>query len=286
MMFWKRQPAYSERRRRREEASIFGADAQENNRLDLQHFLFRWEFGDDFSAPLRRPHALLDVACGTGRWAREIARRFPHTYVVGFDVNRDQIDRALDYSRQQGETLPENCTFQTGDALQRFPFADGRFSLVMARANSAYVPVPAWPVLLNELLRVTAPDGWIEVRDFGVIRSQSLALTAMTGIFVGLAAQRPIHPGVGPYLRHYFAALPLRTVQIQTRTVRSGPQHPTRGGRLLLADYLMLMERVIPMIVRSGLANEPQWQQLLAQAHHETTQCSTEVELTAAYGRR
>ena len=90
----------------------------------------------------------------------------------------------------------------------------------------------------------------------------------MTGIFVGLAAQRSIHQG---YLHSYFAALPLRTVQIQTRTVPSGPHHPTRGGRLLLADYLILVERITPMIVHSGLANASQWQQLLAQAHQETT---------------
>ena len=282
MMFWKRQPAYSERWRRRDEASIFGADTQENNHLDLQHFLFRWEFGDDFSAPLRRPHAMLDVAYGTGRWAREMARRSPYTQVVGFDVNRDQIDRALDSSRQHGETMPENCTFLTGDALQRFPFFDGHFSLVMVRANSAYVHIPAWPVLLNELLRVTAPDGWIEVRDFGVIRSQSLALT---DIFVGLAAQRPIHPGVFPTGNITSPRCHYARSRSKRAPCAAAPSSHTRG-RLLRGDDLMLMERVTPMIVHSGLANASQWQQLLAQAHQETTQCSTEVELTAAYGRR
>jgi len=38
--------------------------------------------------------------------------------------------------------------FATGDALHRFDFPDHSFHLVMARANSPYVPIERWPALL------------------------------------------------------------------------------------------------------------------------------------------
>jgi ubiquinone/menaquinone biosynthesis C-methylase UbiE len=282
---FRRRPRVSLRQIRREQEYIFGQGHLEANRLDLQHFMFRWEFADDYSAPLRSPLTVLDVACGTGRWAREMAVRFPHAAVFGFDINQDQINMATLEATRRGEQLPENCTFLTGNALHPFDFADNSFQLVMARANSAFVPVERWPALLAEMRRVTAPNGWIEVRDFGVLRSESLALTAMTGIFVNLAAGLGIHPGVGPHIAKYFAVLPLRDQRIRTLTVRASPHRPTRGGRLLLADYLALMERVTPLVVRNGLATEAQWKQLWQQARLETNRCTTEVELTAAIGR-
>lgn len=271
---------------RQEQLYIFGQGQLEANRLDLQHFLFRWEFEGDYSAPTRAPLAMLDVACGTGRWAREMARRFPNTTVFGFDTNQEQFETASREAAQRGEPLPTNCTFLPGNALQRFEFPDASFHLVMARANSAFVPIDRWSGLLAEMVRVTAPQGWMEVRDFGVLRSESLALTAMTGIFVNLAAGLGIHPGVGPYLGKYFSALPLKDQRIRTLTVRAGPRRSTRGGRLLLADYLALMERVTPLVVRNSLATEQQWRQLWQQSRSETTRCTTEVELTAAFGRR
>jgi tRNA G46 methylase TrmB len=92
MAFFGRRRRISLRQIRREQDYIFGQGQLEANRLDLQHFMFRWEFEGDYNAPVRNPLAILDVACGTGRWAREMAQRFPHATVFGFDVNQDQIN--------------------------------------------------------------------------------------------------------------------------------------------------------------------------------------------------
>ncbi len=284
-LFGRRTPRISAQQRAREEAYIFGEGQSEINRLDMQHFMFRWEFDGNYSIPMRNPAAILDVACGTGRWAREMALTFPQAAVFAFDLNRDQIDRSIAESARRGEVVPENCTFLVGDALQRFEFPDQSFTMVTARANSAYVPIERWPALLAEMTRVTASQGWIEVRDFGVVRSESAALTAMTGIFMNLAARRGIHPGAGLYPPKYFAQLPVRERHIRTLTVRAGGR-ATRGGRLMLTDYLALMDRVTPVVAQMGLSTEAQWKQLWQQASRETAQCATEVELTAAYGRR
>jgi SAM-dependent methyltransferase len=178
---------------------IFGAGEAEISRLDLQHFLFRGELGDDFLAPVTTPRAVLDVACGTGRWAREVARRFPQANVIGFDLNDEQIEPSLAEGAERGsDSMPKNCTFVAGDALQRFAFADGTFDLVMARATSAFMPISRYPELLAEMSRVARPDGWIELRDFDLVRSGSRVLTELTGLFQNLVAARGQYPGSGP----------------------------------------------------------------------------------------
>jgi ubiquinone/menaquinone biosynthesis C-methylase UbiE len=264
--------------RREGQDYIFGESTHEISRLDMQHYMFRWEFGGDYLAPVR-PRAVLDVACGTGRWAIDVARRFPQATVVGFDINRDLIERALS---EPG--LPENCTFVVADALQPFAFADGSFNFVIARANSAYIPIPQWPSTVAEMARVTSAGGWVELRDFGLVRSESPALTALTDRFAQMAALRPIYPGAGAQLANFLRAAGLRDVKARTVTVRVG-RRTTRGGRLMLTDYLSLLERVTPLMAQQGLASQQQWEAWLAQARQETNASATRVDLTAAYGR-
>ena len=270
---------------------IFGESEGEISRLDLQHYMFRWEFGGDFLAPLGSPLNILDVACGTGRWARDMARQFPQTAVIGFDINQQQLEASLAEGERSGaDYLPENCTFLTGDALEPFNFPDGVFDFVMARATSAFIPVTKWPLVISQMARVCQPGGWIELRDFGLVRSPHSALNELTVKFANLAAARGIYPGAGPYLGDFLRAAGLRNVQTRQAPVRSGgPHRATRGGRLMLADYLALLDRVTPFIAQAGIEQPDRWRQLLAIARNETAlspdTCYAEVELTAAIGQ-
>src|SRR5260370_18898904 len=111
-------------RARQQRDYVLGADEAEISRLNLQHFIFRWELGDDFLAPVTNPRAILDVACGTGRWAREVARLFPQAHIIGFDINYEQIERSLaEGAAPCSDLLAQNCTFLEGDPLRRFVFA-------------------------------------------------------------------------------------------------------------------------------------------------------------------
>ncbi len=270
---------------------IFGESEGEISRLDLQHYMFRWEFGGDFMAPLNSPQHILDVACGTGRWARDMARQFPQAVVIGFDINQQQLEASLAEGAQSGaDYLPENCTFLTGDALKPFNFPDGAFDFVMARATSAFIPVSQWPFVVSQMARVCRPGGWVELRDFGLVRSPHNALNELTVKFANLAAARGIYPGAGPYLGGYLQAAGLRNVHVRQAQVRSGgPLRATRGGRLMLADYLALLDRVTPGIAQAGIEQPERWRQLLTIARNETAlypdTCFAEVELTAAIGQ-
>ncbi|HEV2238814.1 MAG TPA: methyltransferase domain-containing protein [Ktedonobacterales bacterium] len=266
-----------ERRTRR--GYVLGDSEQEISRLDMQHYMFRWEFGGDYLAPVQ-PRAILDVACGTGRWAIDMARQFPRAAVAAFDNNPDLIARAL-----SDPELPGNCTFVVADALKPFEFADGSFDLVMARANSSYLAIPQWPGMVAEMARVTAPGGWVELRDFGLAQSESPALMSLTERFAQMVARRPMYPGAGPHLADLLRAAGLRDIRARSVVVRMG-RRPTRGGRLMVTDYLSMLDRLTPLMAQLGLATQPQWEGWLAQARQETATATTRVHLTAAYGRR
>jgi ubiquinone/menaquinone biosynthesis C-methylase UbiE len=270
---------------------IFGESEAEISRLDLQHYMFRWEFGADFLAPLDSPRSVLDVACGTGRWAREMARRYPQATVIGFDINHQQIEASLAEGAQSGaDYLPENCTFLVANALEPFSFPASAFDFVMARATSSFIPVSQWPAVIAQMARVCRSGGWIELRDFGLVRSPHSALNELTVKFANLAAARGIYPGAGPYLGGYLQAAGLRNIQVRQAPVRSGgPRRATRGGRLMLADYLALLDRVTPGIAQAGIEQPDRWRRLVAEARSETALhpdvCYAEVELTAATGQ-
>lgn len=69
---------------------------------------------------------ILDLACGPGIFSRTIARRFHHSRVVGFDLSKQMLARAVRLTRK--EAL-ENVSYMRGSALS-LPFSDGIFDAV------------------------------------------------------------------------------------------------------------------------------------------------------------
>jgi ubiquinone/menaquinone biosynthesis C-methylase UbiE len=230
------------------------------------------------------PQDILDVASGTGRLARELAGRFPQANVIGFDINSDQLNASL---AEGNDPLPDNCTFLVGSALESFAFAPGSFDFTMARACSSFIPVAQWPQVIREMMRVTRRGGWVEIRDFGLVRSQNVALNELTAKFAHMGNARGIHPGAGPFLKQYIDLMGGRHLQVRNVTIRSGALgKASRAGQLLLADYLALMERVTPLVSQTGLDTSQHWVALIRKARDDTrvdpARNYAEVELTSA----
>jgi hypothetical protein len=151
--------------------------------------------------------------------------------------------------------------------------------------------VSKWPQVVGQMTRVCRPNGWIELRDFGLVRSPHPALNELTVKFANMAAARGIYPGAGPYLGDFLQAAGLRNLQVRRVSVRSGgPQRATRGGRLMLADYLALLQRVAPVVAQAGIETAERWGYLVNVVRNDTAlypdQCYAEVELTSASGQR
>ncbi len=124
--------------------------------------------------PLRR---VLDIGCGTGDLARQVARRYPDAQVVGADFTGPMLRNAHERNRRAWEGRRVALTRAT--AL-RLPFADAAFDLV----TNAFVARN-----LTDL-----PGAFREMRR--VLRAGGLLLT--------LEITEPLSPTFGALFHAYF----------------------------------------------------------------------------------
>lgn len=129
------------------------------------HFC-RFSYGEPFfQAIARHEHYLahsigikegmkvLDVGCGVGGPAREIAK-FTGCHVTGLNNNDYQIDRAAYYAAKEG--LADQLDFVKGDFMQ-MSFPDASFDAVYA--IEATVHAPTLEGIYGEIFRVLKPGG-------------------------------------------------------------------------------------------------------------------------------
>jgi ubiquinone/menaquinone biosynthesis methyltransferase len=100
---------------------------------------------------------ILDIACGTGDLAVQLARSDETRRVLGIDASTEMVRVA----RRQHGARP--VVFVTGDVMA-LPLPTG--SISAATAGYAIRNAPTLDGALSELARVIAPGGWIGVLDF------------------------------------------------------------------------------------------------------------------------
>ena len=108
-------------------------------------------------------HRILDVGCGTGGWAIEVAKKYPHISVIGVDISNAMIAYANTQAAEQ--QVADRVKFRVMDALQMLEFPDDNFDLTNLRLGIGWVRTWDWPKLLGEMLRVTRPGGVIRLTE-------------------------------------------------------------------------------------------------------------------------
>ncbi|PFH61611.1 hypothetical protein XA68_16872 [Ophiocordyceps unilateralis] len=97
--------------------------------------------------------SVLDVGCGVGGPAREIAK-FTGAHITGLNNNDYQIERATHYAAQEG--LADRVKFVKGDFMQ-MSFPDNTFDAVYA--IEATVHAPTLEGIYSQIYRVLKPGG-------------------------------------------------------------------------------------------------------------------------------
>jgi len=113
-------------------------------------------------AGIRTGQRVLDVACGTGVFAREAARRLAGTgSVTGLDLNPAMLAVAA--------RITPAVHWLQGDA-EDLPFDDGEFGVVACQAALMFFGDP--DRALREMRRVTAVSGAVAVQVFDTLAAQ------------------------------------------------------------------------------------------------------------------
>ncbi len=116
----------------------------------------------------------LDLACGPGHFTLMLACRLGFSRVQGIDCSVPMIQRAEANCRDQA--LSGRVSFQHGDATQLADLAGGDFDLCTCTyAGHHLADLSQVRCLLQEMDRVTRPDGTLFVLD--LVRLRTAALT-------------------------------------------------------------------------------------------------------------
>jgi len=119
---------------------------------------------------------VLDLCCGTGALARELARRVPHGHVTGVDFSPHMLMVARDHKG------PTNISYREADVLH-LPFAAGTFEA--ATMAFAMRNVTDFAGCLREISRVLKPGGSFVNLEVGKPRN-ALLRQAFYAYFYGI----------------------------------------------------------------------------------------------------
>lgn len=127
-------------------------DERAQDQQDLSHHIWTLALnGKFYLAPVENPQNILDLGCGTGIWAIDVADTHPEAAVKGIDL-----------SPIQPSWVPPNVTFEIDDYNLDWLDKD-KYDLIHARELLG--TVPNWPEFYTKVLSGLKPGGWFEQAD-------------------------------------------------------------------------------------------------------------------------
>jgi ubiquinone/menaquinone biosynthesis C-methylase UbiE len=191
---------------------VLPSDMGEINRLDFQHYMMRYALRGNYAAPIGDHHEqILDVGCGTGRWAIEMAQTFSDAVVTGVDITPPTLNDAI----LDANLRPANVNFVVGDVLKGLPFEDQQFTYTHQRYMIGAIPLPEWPRAIGELARLTRPDGWVEVVEADTSKNGGPALRQADAWVAAMLARRGLDIHLAQNLVRWLQETGLQQVKLR-----------------------------------------------------------------------
>lgn len=201
-------------------------------------------------------HDVLDIACGPGGWASDLAQSFPHMRVTGVDISVLMIEYArtqVTYHKQN------NARFSVMDILKPLDFPDNSFDLVNARFLFAFMPPTAWPTLLQECYRILRPGGTFCLTESEWSISNSPAAETLIGLFTKALkmAGQSFSPdgrqvGITPMLTRFLRDAGFEQVQKMPHAIDYSAD--TAPFASTYQNHMVVFKLLQPFMVKMGVA--------------------------------
>jgi SAM-dependent methyltransferase len=252
---------------------------EEAKRLDFQHYLLRQAISGIYRAPIKRPRNILDVGCGTGRWAQEMAQAFPEANVIGLDIFDAPIEA-------NGSIKPSNYQFVMADALKGLPFSSYQFDFVHQRSFGYAVASTGWHQVVNELVRVTRPGGIVElVEPDCIFQNAGPSCTQLQNWIITACQKCGIDPTEIRQIETYLRVVRLINIKAEVVSLPIGQW----GGRLGMTTATNMRAACLamkPLVLQQVGINSQEYDGLLDDMIKECEERRSSFTIHIAYGQR
>lgn len=218
--------------------------------------------------------ALLDIGCGPGGWALDVAQQYPHMHVIGIDIEPALIEAARGYAQAEST---ENVTFWQKDVRQPLPFAEGSFDYIQIRFAQTFLNHETWKSLLRECWRVMRSGGTIRVADYEFEVSTSLANDRLADLLSQALwrtkrtfSQTGHSYGIAPALRQLLVEQ--NFVELKLYAHAFDVSYQAEDFRGWFENFAILNISVKNFLITSGLISSKEHDQLFDRAMNEMQQ--------------
>jgi ubiquinone/menaquinone biosynthesis C-methylase UbiE len=216
-------------------------------------------------------HRILDIACGPGSWALDVAFEHPEIHVVGIDISRIMIEYAKTRALTQGL---ENVEFRVMDALKPLDFPGATFDLVNARFIFGFMPPASWPELMKECVRITRSGGIIRITESEWNLTNSLAyetLHTMTARAMK-KANKSFSPdgrnvGITPMLGQFLKDAHCKNIKYMAHALDLSSGTPAHES--LLQNISAFFKLIEPFLIRMEVTDAQEFDALYTQTQAE-----------------
>ncbi|GAC1368145.1 MAG: hypothetical protein NVSMB44_34360 [Ktedonobacteraceae bacterium] len=245
-----------------EEANIYFMDSESGSemaRLIGQDQIVTQAMGGLFAERIDKAsiHRVLDMACGPGGWALNVATTYPSMQVVGVDISQTMIE----YARAQAHVRRlQNIRFQIKDILQPLDFPPASFDFINARFL-VFIPPVHWPLLLQECRRLLRPGGTLCLADAEISVTTSQAFQSFTAMGTRALkdAERSFSPdgallGITPVLGKLLREAGYKGVQMKAHALEWS--YGTEAHKAVYHDYMVAFKLGQPFLARMHAATQ------------------------------
>jgi len=232
-------------------------------------------------------HRVLDIACGPGGWALEIAFAHPDIEVVGVDSSRTMIEYARAQAQVQGL---DNASFKVMDVLKPLDFPADSFDLVNVRLVGGFMSPMRWPTFVQECVQVARPGGLIrltETDNMGRTNSPALEKLWEVGIQALQLTGRTFTPeerdfGTTLRLRKFLRDAGCQNIKMTPHVIDFSAG--TEAHESMCRNWMIALKLGQPFLVKVGVTTQEEAERLYQQAMAEMMSndfCSIWYLLTA-----
>ncbi len=211
------------------------------------------DVGIDDPASLRK---VLDIGCGPGGWALEMAFQYPDLEVIGIDISHKMIE----YAQAQAVSRElYNASFRIMNALDASKLEEGSFDLINSCLLISFMHTEDWPILLEMCWKLLRPGGQLRCTEYDCTGFTNTLTFDVWHRYLGRAMATMDHSfsrqsnycAITPMMRKLFLQAGFENVHRLAHGVDFSAG--TKAHESMYQNYMVGMKLVIPFMQKAGV---------------------------------